>query len=247
MKICGKPVVHHLLDRVFACKNIERNENVIVCTTGNSSDDELEFAAKEYGASVFRGSTDDIIDRFYHAVQAYNLDIILQVDGDDPLCDPEYMDLCLAELINNYDTDVVSCSGLPLGIASKAFTRRAMDIVYERYQTTQNDTGFAYYFTKTNFFVTREIVPVSSLHIHNTARLTLDYEIDLQFFRAIFAELYSQNSIFLLTDIVTLLRSRDDILRINAGLEEEYMQRTIDKARLDYVDQTGARQQIYIS
>ena len=247
MDICGKPVVHHLLDRVFACKNITNNKNVIVCTTIDSTDDILEIAVKEYGASVFRGSTNDIIDRFYNAAKAHDLDIILQVDGDDPLCETAYMDLCLAELKNDLDTDVISCTGLPIGIAPKAFTRRAMKVVYERYQTTQNDTGFAYYFTKTGFFKTKEIKPVSSLHIHKTARLTLDYDVDLQFFRAVFNEIYSENSIFSLPDIIALLNSRDDILNINAGLDEKYMQRTIEKANLDYIDQSGASHQIDIS
>ncbi len=58
--IAGKPVIHHLLDRVFACRYVEPG-NVVVCTTEDRSDDPLVAAVEGYGASVFRGAADDVI------------------------------------------------------------------------------------------------------------------------------------------------------------------------------------------
>ena len=99
-EICGRPVVWHLLDRVCASKHIEKN-NIVVCTTEDETDDELVKSVETYGVRVFRGERDDIIKRFYDAINEFNFDIILQVDGDDILADPIYMGLSIQYLIDN--------------------------------------------------------------------------------------------------------------------------------------------------
>ena len=63
LDICGRSVLHHLLDRVAACRFVDAAD-IVVCTTRDASDDPLIPAVEEYGASVFRGETDDIIKRF---------------------------------------------------------------------------------------------------------------------------------------------------------------------------------------
>ena len=77
MKVKDKPLVCHLLDRVFASKHIINKEDVIVCTTKHKSDDQLEKIVVEYGASVFRGDEHDIIKRFYNAIKVHDLDYII--------------------------------------------------------------------------------------------------------------------------------------------------------------------------
>ena len=79
VEVAGKPLVCHLLDRVFESKYISDKRDVIVCTTEDSSDDKLAHIVTNYGASIFRGSTDDIIKRFNDAIIEYKLDYILQV------------------------------------------------------------------------------------------------------------------------------------------------------------------------
>ena len=121
-KICDRPMLYHLLDRVLACKYITNKKMIIVCTTQDSNDDPLVDVCKNYGVSLFRGSKNDLIHRFYSAINYFNLDIILQIDGDDPLTDTEYMNLCLEKLIKN-NCDVTICENLPLGVASKALPK----------------------------------------------------------------------------------------------------------------------------
>ena len=244
LQAAGKPMVHHLLDRVFACRHIAERKDVVVCTTTEASDDPLVPAVEGYGASVFRGSRDDIIDRFHAAVGRFGFDIVLEVDGDDPFCDSEYMDLCIGALLDDPTLGVVICGGLPLGIAPKAFTRDALQTVFDSYKTTENDTGFMYLFTKTGLCRQAEITPVSPDHVHETARLTLDYEVDRACFTAIIDALQRQDRLFTLAEIVDLLKRRPEILALNSGLSEEYDRRTQEKALLSYVDPQGQERQI---
>jgi spore coat polysaccharide biosynthesis protein SpsF (cytidylyltransferase family) len=113
--------------------------------------------------------------------------------------------------------------------------------------TKENDTGFAYFFTKTDMFKQAEITPLLTDHVHDTARLTLDYDVDYQFFTAVIEALYMPDRLFTLSDVVKLLNAHPEILAINAGLEEEYANRTIEKAVLDYLDTDGNQQRIELS
>ena len=244
IEVAGKPLVCHLIDRVFECKYIRNKKDVIVCTTKEKSDDRLVEVVTDYGASIYRGSTDDIIKRFYDAINELELDYILQVDGDDILCATEYMDLTMESLISDKSLDIVTCEGLPLGIASKSFTKNAMNRVFSYYQTNENDTGFIYFFTKTGLCNQKIIQPISDKHILDEARLTLDYPVDLEFFKIIIENLYSNNKVFNLEKVVKFLLKEPELMKINADLDEEYWQRTKDKAQLIYIDGSGNRAKI---
>ncbi|ALO00163.1 acylneuraminate cytidylyltransferase [Leptospira interrogans serovar Hardjo-prajitno] len=67
-------------------------ENIVVLTTEESIDDKTEEIAKKNGVSVFRGSTNDLIQRYLKAAKQYNLDIIVRLTGDCPLIDSKVMD-----------------------------------------------------------------------------------------------------------------------------------------------------------
>lgn len=240
----GRPIVHHLLDRVAACRNIACKTDIVVCTTTSSVDDPLVTAVNEYGASVFRGDKDDLIKRFKDCADQYGFDIILQVDGDDPLADTQYMDLTINALLDDNKLDAAVSSGLPFGINVKSFTRSALDKVYAHYRSEQNDTGFALYFIKSKLCRCLEIPPVSPRHILEDARLTLDYEEDLDVFRKIFDALYIPGEVFGLQEIVNFLKSTPKVCAINNSLQDEYMDRSREKLDIEYTDENGSIQRI---
>ena len=80
--IAGKTVLEHLIQRVEAVKHIVSKRDIVVCTTTDSSDDDLQELANEVGVSCFRGEKNDLIKRFYDANQIFNFEEILQIDGD---------------------------------------------------------------------------------------------------------------------------------------------------------------------
>jgi len=243
IEICGRPIVYHLLDRVNHSRFLSK-EDIVVCTTEDEEDNCLAETVEKYGCSVYRGSRDDIINRFYNAMIKHQFDAVIQVDGDDPLCDPEYMDMTMEQLLKDKTLDIVTCEGLPLGIASKSFTMSAINKVNGYYKTEKNDTGFIYYFTRTGLCKTAIIKPKGSQHILNEARLTLDYQVDLEVFKKIFDSLYVDKKIFTLEEVLNYLKSNQEVLQINSTLDEEYWRRTSEKAQLFYRDREGAIKKI---
>jgi spore coat polysaccharide biosynthesis protein SpsF (cytidylyltransferase family) len=233
MSIGGRPAVHHLLERCFASRHLQP-DRVVVCTTEEISDDRLVPVVESTGARVFRGSRDDIIDRFHEAVVANDLDVVIQVDGDDPFADTGYMDRCVDRLLGDNSLDAVFSEGLPLGLNSKAIRARAIARIRQHRVTEKNDHGFILFFTATGLCSTAVVRPVSPSHEHATARITLDYPDDLRFFNALYEAIPAMGRPFGVEEIVAALTARPSLVEINAHLNDEYWNRTRAQLNLQY-------------
>lgn len=246
----GRPAVTHILDRIFASRYVRTSQDVLVCTTEDPSDDALVPVVEAAGATVFRGSSDDVIARLAGAVARHPADIVIQVDGDDVCVDPLYMDLCVEALLSTRSADICVCEGLPLGIASKAIRVQAIRRVASHYIPSSNGTGAMLYFTHTGLCEVATVFPASSTHVHETARITLDYEQDLRFFRAVFAELYRDGEIFTIDSLMALLRRRPALVAINADLSPRYWHRSdtiINAEQLRYRARNGNLETISVA
>ena len=69
----------------------------VCCAIPDTPDCEVIAAeAIRAGATVFRGSEGDVLDRYYQAARATNADIILRATSDCPLLDPDVCGQVLA-------------------------------------------------------------------------------------------------------------------------------------------------------
>jgi spore coat polysaccharide biosynthesis protein SpsF (cytidylyltransferase family) len=216
--IMGKPAIQHLAERVGMATTPEM---VVICTSTDATDDELEVVARRSGAGCFRGSKDDLLDRFLQAALQYQLDLIVNVDGDDILVDPEQVDAVAAKLEES-GADFVTCEGLPFGAAPVGLRVAALKAVCQLKDQSDTATGWGRYFTDSGRFKTVVLRIEDEELRHPEIRMTLDYDEDLEFFRAVFRELYEPNRPVRLRDAVKLIVSRPDIAAINSGLEERY-------------------------
>jgi len=85
----GKPMISLLLERVSNVKNISK---VIVTTSEQPENDILVDYVKEVGGDFFRGSENDVLDRFYRAAKVFKGDMIVRITADCPLLDPQLID-----------------------------------------------------------------------------------------------------------------------------------------------------------
>ncbi len=224
--VAGVPAFRRLLTQVLASGVVTR-EAVTICTTERAQDDALVTAADACGVGVFRGSTDDLIDRLWRATLQAGLDVVLQVDGDDMCVEPSYMAACVGQVIGGA-AEVAQCGeGLPLGLGSKAFKADCLGRIFDCYVPGQNDTGFGYYLTKSSLFRVTAIAPRRPDHVMPDLRLTLDYPEDLELFRAVYGALRgSRDQAVTVDEICSLVRREPHLKDLNAGLDPGYWQRT---------------------
>src|SRR4051812_41411786 len=87
-KLGAATVLEHVVQRVRAAPNIAE---VIVATTESPSDDVIVDAARTLGATIFRGSEDDVLSRYHFACRKAAADVVVRVTSDCPLLDADLL------------------------------------------------------------------------------------------------------------------------------------------------------------
>ena len=62
MSVKDKPLLHYVINQVLQSKTIDK---LIIATTNLPQDDEIVKFVDLYGIKVFRGSEEDVLDRYF--------------------------------------------------------------------------------------------------------------------------------------------------------------------------------------
>ena len=96
--LCGSPLIERILQRV---KKVKKIKKIILATTMRKDDDVLVDIGKLNKVEVFRGSENDLVDRYYQAVKGKKFTHILRLPADNPIPDPNEYDTYLREAVSH--------------------------------------------------------------------------------------------------------------------------------------------------
>jgi len=88
-KIKNKTLLEIHLNRIRKAKLLD---DLIVATTNESIDDSIVVECRKFNIAYFRGSQNDVLDRFYKALMPHKADYVVRVTSDCPLIDSHLID-----------------------------------------------------------------------------------------------------------------------------------------------------------
>lgn len=139
--IKGIPLIGYTINRLKRSRYIDE---IILATSDKKQDDKLVDVAKEYKIDYFRGSEENVLERYVKCSEKYNGDIIIRITGDCPLIDPIIVDNVITELIM-YKYDYVRLDvpntfvrGFDVEVFTKESLLRVYNIVNEKYNNVIN-------------------------------------------------------------------------------------------------------------
>lgn len=222
MDIGGKTVLHHVVDRVSRCKNID---DIIIATTTLDKDDLIVKECEKIGCKYFRGSEDNVLDRYYEAATNNNSQIIIRITSDCPLIDGEVVDEMVEFYKNNNYEMVTNASpnpkertyprGLDTEIFSYKLLKEAKENANQSYQL-EHVTPYIYENT-TNIFYYKNNINYSKY------RFTLDTPEDLELIKEIYKNLYLGENNFYLKDVIELMEKNPDLYFINNNIKQKHI------------------------
>jgi spore coat polysaccharide biosynthesis protein SpsF len=194
----SQTVIEFLLNRL---RNTNRVDELIVATTTESEDDRLEQYVKNLSVSVSRGSTWNVLDRFYQAAQLFQLDIIVRICADNPFLEPSEISRLIA-LIKEHRYDyLANClqDGTHLiltgtGMAVEVFTMSALQKMIKRDLDQYHREHVTPYFYENPQEFNIHFSPVP-FNLEKEVRLTLDLSEDYSIIKEIYEELSPNISI----------------------------------------------------
>ena len=130
--LSGAPLIERILQRV---KKVKKIGKIIIATTKKREDDILVGIAKSNRVEIFRGSENDLVDRYYQAVKGKNVGHILRLPADNPIPDPlEYNRLISYHLKTDNDFSSNICNfmrnGYPDGFGVEIFTINSLKKIW---------------------------------------------------------------------------------------------------------------------
>jgi predicted dehydrogenase/spore coat polysaccharide biosynthesis protein SpsF (cytidylyltransferase family) len=216
-----------MLDRLKLAKRVDQ---IIVCTSTNPQDDQLVELAESEGVSWFRGDEDDVVKRLADAATAFNLDYILSITADCPFSDPDYADK-IVEAYLETNADLIRALNLPHGAFSYGVKPDAFRRIVEIKDQTNTEV-WGRYFTDTDLFDVYDLPITNELHRQPGLRMTLDYPADLEFFKAVFAQLYRPGMVFTLDEILHFLRDHKEVVEINRDCAAPFLKRWLSQSSI---------------
>jgi spore coat polysaccharide biosynthesis protein SpsF len=210
LPLAGKPVLEHVVERLSICRTIDK---IVVATTKESSDDLINIFCKKKNIACYRGSLDDVLDRYYQTAKSFNAKTIIRITADCPAIDPIVVDAVVSGFLSgNYD--LYGLSGqFPDGLDCTVFSFVALEKAWKEAKLLSEREHVTPYIEKNpHLFKNGGLEYFKNLE---AKRWTLDEPDDYEFLKRVFNILYSYEKPFYSYDILDLLVDNPKLESLN--------------------------------
>ena len=209
----GMPLLYHVINQLRHCSKVK---NLVIATTTNQEDDEIEKFADNNSVDVFRGKEKDVLDRYFQCAKKYSFSTIVRITADCPLIDPQIVDKVIEQFFSgNYDfaTNTLTRT-FPIGTDVEVFSFSALKRTWESAQLpSEREHVTPYLRNERNF----KIINVQNDKNISSLRLTVDRIEDFELIKQILKNI-SVNPIHL-GDVLELFSRKPELIEINKHID----------------------------
>jgi spore coat polysaccharide biosynthesis protein SpsF len=210
--LAGAPMLERQLERV---RRARRLDALTVATSAQADDDAIEALCGRLGVACYRGSLEDVLDRFYRAARAAAPSHVVRLTGDCPLADPALIDEVVRYCVQggyDYASNALEPT-FPDGLDVEAMRLESLASAWREAKLPserEHVTPFLYKhperFRVGSF---RGAPDLSAL------RWTVDEPEDFALVERIYGELYAANPAFSTADVLALLERKPELRTLN--------------------------------
>jgi spore coat polysaccharide biosynthesis protein SpsF len=218
--VVGKPLLELLVERL---KRARRVDEVVIATTTNDGDDQVESLTQRLGIGCFRGSEHDVLDRVLRAAQATGTDVIVEITGDCPLIDFQVIDK-LVDVYQANDFDYVANilkRTFPRGLDTQVFATSVLEEVARLTDDPVDHEHVSLYIYQHPERFKLHNVESGMPEEFWDLRLTVDTAEDFALVRRVYEELYPVNPAFTVQDVAGLFQRQPELRTINQHIMQK--------------------------
>lgn len=211
--VAGRPALLHVIERARSARTVDE---VMVATSTDESNDPLERFCADHAIRCFRGSEEDVLDRYHRAATGSDADVVVRLTADCPLLDPEVVDKVVQTYLDgafDYVSNTIDCT-YPDGLDAEVIRRAALDRAWrEARLQSEREHVTPYLRAHPELFRIENVRHETDL---SAMRWTLDEPRDLTFIRAIYKHLRPE--CYGMAEVLKVLRDHPEISTINQGI-----------------------------
>ena len=199
-----------LINQIKTSKSLE---NIVVATTNLKEDDILVDFLKSYDVEIFRGNSENVLDRFYQCAQKFNFSNVVRLTADNPLIDPSIIDSVVEKFFaRKYDyLSNTHPRTFPQGNDVEIFSFKTLEKTWNNAtKLYEKEHVTPYIYNNLSLF---KIENFSKTTDYSNLRYTVDHPNDLKLVQQIVDKI--QHRPILFNDIISLLKIEPNLFSIN--------------------------------
>lgn len=219
--VVGKPMLELMIERL---KRASQLGGIIIATTDKESELPIvDLVNSLDGVLLFRGSEEDVLERYYGAALKYDAETVIRVTSDCPLIDPQVLDTVIKAYHEQRHTIDYAANvrkrTYPRGLDVEVFSFAVLERAF-REATLQPDREHVteYILQRPDIFRMYDVVDRDD---HSTMRWTVDTPEDFELITRIYESLYRIKPDFDYGDILRLFEKHPDWNLLNAHIEQK--------------------------
>jgi spore coat polysaccharide biosynthesis protein SpsF len=206
-----------VLSRIVNRLKMLNNTLPIIATSDERTDDPIERYAKNNNIQLFRGSKDNVLERFVKASQTFNLDVVIRITGDNPIVLIDFLETAIKNHIAS-KVDLSRNIGLPYGTSFEIINFESLKKALNE-STSKEEREHVTIFIKNrkNEFKILENDFSQYQFKNKNVRLTVDYPSDYALMNILFQNKQMHSNSYSFETIKMILDSNDWLNEINAN------------------------------
>lgn len=187
LSINKKTLLDIHLNRIIKSKKIDQ---LLIATTVAEEDKAIAHIAQKNNLPYYRGSIDNVLDRFYQAAKEYNPKWVVRLTSDCPLIDPELIDKIIIQAI---EKNIDYCSNtlnptFPDGVDVEVFKFSALEKAWKEAKLDSEKEHVTPYIYKNSSYYGKNLFTSCSFENETNfseVRLTVDEPSDFKVIKLI--------------------------------------------------------------
>jgi spore coat polysaccharide biosynthesis protein SpsF len=217
-------VLDYVIQQIKSSENIEK---IIVATTILEQDNVIYDYLCSQKYEVFRGSSEDVLDRFYQCAKKFSIDTVVRITADNPLIDPKIIDTAITEYKNGkYDlvTNTLKRT-FPFGTEVEVFSFKILEKSWQNAKKpSEREHVTPFIWNKQNDFNIKNFEYKKNI---SHLRYTVDRIEDLELVKEIIKNIKTRP--ILLENILKLYENKSKIFEINKNIEHDGYQKSLKR------------------
>ena len=209
-------VIDYVINQVKFSKKIEK---IIVATTSLAEDDVICEHLDSQKIEFFRGSSEDVLDRYYQCAKKFAMDNIVRITADNPLVDPNIVDLVINEYKNNkcdFATNTLHRT-FPYGTEVEVFSFKSLEKAWKNAKKpSEREHVTPFIRDPQNRFI---LINTEYQEDFSYLRYTVDRIEDLKLVKEIVKNIPTRP--VLIQDVIELYKKRPEIFEINKNVKHD--------------------------
>jgi spore coat polysaccharide biosynthesis protein SpsF len=213
-----EPMLARVVERTRRAQALDM---VVVATTVQPADNAIAHLCVERDWPCYRGSQEDVLDRYYRAALAYQADVVVRITSDCPLIEPAVVDRVVQGFLDSQPDVDYSCNVLPRRTFPRGLDTEVMrfDVLERAWREDTNPSWREHVtpYIRRNPGLFRIHGIMNDVDLSHM-RWTVDTPQDLEFVRRIYD--HFADDPFTWLDVISLLDRHPEWLLINRHVEQ---------------------------